>query len=258
MPASIKLQQEYGDDIQVIFVESQQYDAGDAVEAFAWRSKWMGTRAMWTEEPPMQSSGSGLPSCALLDIDGKLLLEGNPLAMKKQIETAIAEQVKKAKGGPADAPADVKKAWAMFAKGDIAGALAQCDKAASDEAKAAKDELLARTRSRIARAKWLIDNGFISDATKLLAQLEKATKGEAVVSGEVAEQTLRLLDASLAKEREADAALANLTEKMVKDKPFEPGNIKKLESLAEKHSGTKAGERAAHLAKIAKLEPNNK
>lgn len=258
MPASIKLQQQYGDDIQVIFVESQQYDAGDAVEAFAWRSKWMGTPAMWTEEPPLQSSGSGLPSCALLDIDGKLLLEGNPLALKKQIETAIAEQVKKAKAGPEDASAEVKKAWAMFAKGDIAGALAQCDKAASDEAKAAKDELLARTRGRIARAQWLIDNGYIAEATKLLAQLEKATKADAVVSGEVAAQTLRLLEPALEKEREAGSALANLTEKMVKDKPFEPGNIKKLENLAEKFAGTKAGERAAHLAQIAKLAPNNK
>jgi hypothetical protein len=256
VPASIKLQQQYGDDLQVIFAESQNFDEGDSVEAFAWRAKWMGTNAIWTEEQPVPVKGDGLPACALIGIDGKVLLEGNPLGLKKQIEETIAEQVKKAKDGPSDAPADIKKVWATYNKGDIAGALAQCDKLNTDDAKKAKDELTARARSRIARAKWLIDNGFVAEANSLVTTLEKATKADATLSKEVAEQRTRLSDPALAKEAEAGGAFANLTEKMAKDKPFDPSNIKKLESLAEKYKGTKTAERASHLASLSKIKPS--
>ena len=89
MPASIKLQQQYGDDLQVLFVESQGASP-EMAEAFAWRRRWMGTQAMWTTEAPLRVEGNTLPKFALLDTEGRLLLEGNPLGMKKQIEEAIA------------------------------------------------------------------------------------------------------------------------------------------------------------------------
>jgi len=52
VPASLKLQQEHGDALQVLFVEVQGADM-EKTEAFAWRQKWMGTRAMWTTERPL-------------------------------------------------------------------------------------------------------------------------------------------------------------------------------------------------------------
>ncbi len=260
MPASIKLKQEYGDDLTVIFVESQGADA-DTAEAFAWNMKWMGAGAMWTLERPVDVSGNTLPKFALLGADGTLLHSGNPLEMKKQIEESIAAEVKKSKDAPAGTPAALKKAWSAFAKGEIAAALAECDKLAADPvngdaAAAARKEFASRIDARLRRAKWMLDNGYVSEAGRMLDVLEKATKANAELAAKVAEQKARLTgDATLAKEREASDALAKLVDKMSKDKPFEDGNVKALQKLAEKHAGTKTAERAAHLVALAKLKP---
>ena len=50
MPASLKLQETYGDDLQVLLVECQSCDdrkgSPDAGVAFALAQKWMGGRAI--------------------------------------------------------------------------------------------------------------------------------------------------------------------------------------------------------------------
>jgi len=260
VPASIKLQQEYGDDLQVLFVEVQGANL-ETAEAFAWRQKWMGTRAMWTTERPLEVPGNGIPKFALLDTEGKLLLEGNPLDMKKKIEAAIGEQVKNAKAAPAGTPDALAKTWARFVKGDVAGALAECDKLGADvalaePARALKDEMVGRTERKIARGKWLVTNGYVAEASELLTGLAKGVKGspelESKIEGELAR--VQTPDKTLAAEAEASKALASLQQKMIKDKPFEDANVKALQKLAEKHAGTKAGERAARLAKLASVE----
>jgi hypothetical protein len=261
VPASLKLQAEYGSDLAVLFVESQGAEA-DMAEAFAWRKKWMGTEAMWTTERPLEVEGNMLPKFALLDGEGKLLLSGNPLAMKKQIEEAIAAQVKQSKAAPAGTPEKLAKAWATFVKGDVTAALASVDALGTDAslrepAEALRKELLARTQTRIARARWLVDNGCVTEATSLLAALGKSVKGSGELEKAVQDELGRLAkpDPTLATEIEAAKALAAVEQKMLKDKPFEDANIKALGKVAEKHPGTKAGERAARLARLAKLEP---
>jgi len=258
VPASIKLQQEYGDALQVLFVECQGADQ-ETAEAFAWRQKWMGTRAMWTTERPLEVGGNGLPAFALLDTEGKLLLDGNPLDMKKKIEAAIAEQVKKTKAAPSGTPDALAKTWARFVKGEVAGAIAECDKLGTDvalsgPAKTLHDEMVARTESTIGRGKWLTENGYVAEASELLAGLAKGVKGHADLESKVAAELTHAQDKSLAAEAEASKALASLQAKMTKDKPFEDANVKALQKLAEKHAGTKAGERAAQLAKLAAIE----
>lgn len=260
MPASLKLQEEYGNDLAVLFVECQGADA-DTAEAFAWRMKWMATPAMWTTERPFDPEGRGLPAFALLDAEGTLLLSGNPLAMKKQIEETIAVEVKKAKAPPGGTPAALAKAWSTFAKGDVTGALEACDKLAvgegelSEAVKALRKEMVARTESRLARAQWLGDNGYASDALALLGDLAKGVKGSFELESKVANELARLQAPDKASEVEAAKALAALQQKMAKDKPFEDANAKALAKLAERHAGTRAGERAARLARLAKLEP---
>lgn len=257
MPASIKLQQEWGDDLQVIFVESQGADLTTA-EAFAWKQKWMGTRAMWTTERPVDVEGNSLPKFALISVEGEVLLSGNPLAMKKQIETAIAEQVEKAKAAPTGTPAALKKAWSAFAKGDLAAALAECDKVAAaggangEAAGGARAEIERRIESRIARGGWLLEHGFVAEAESLLSGLQKSLKAQPGLLAKVEELQKKLADPALAAEREAAKSLASVEQKMKKDKPFEDGNVKALERLAEKYAGTKSAERAAHLASLAK------
>jgi len=260
VPASIKLQQEFGDALQVLFVECQGADL-EKSEAFAWRQKWMGTRAIWTDERPLEVAGSGLPKFALLDTEGKLLLEGNPLAMKKQIEEAIAEQVKKATSAPAGTPDKLAKTWARFVKGDIAAALAECEKLGTDAslaepAKTLRAEMMTRAEGKIARGQWLVTNGYVAEASEHFAGLAKAVKGSHELESKISDELTRLQapDKTLSAEAEASKALASLQQKMVKDKAFEDANVKALQKLAEKHAGTKAAERAARLAKLASIE----
>jgi hypothetical protein len=258
VPASLALQRQYGSDLQVLFVEVQGADA-DTAEAFAWRQEWMGTAAMWSTERPLELEGTTIPKFALLDNDGNVLLSGNPLEQKKQIEEAVAAEVKKAKAPPAGTPAGLAKAWATFLKGDVTGALAACDALSHDAslgeaASTLRKELAARTDARLLRARWLIDNGYPSEAEAELAALTKAVKGCADFEESVAGQRARLALADAAPELEAAKALSSLQQRMLKNKPFEDANVKALAKLAEKHAGTKAAERAARLARLAKLE----
>ena len=260
MPASIKLQQEHGDDLQVVFVESQGADMSTS-EAFAWSRKWMGTRAMWTTERPLHVEGRSLPKFALLGVNGELLLSGNPLAQKGAIEEAIEQQIKLARRAPEGTPRELARAWTSFLKGDVGQAIAACDAlSAEDElaapAAALRAEMVARTSSRLARARWLADNGHVDEAMDQLSALAAATKGCAEFDEPIAEQLARLLlpDEGLANETEATRALASVESRMFKGKPFEGRNLKGLEKVREQYPDTHAGRRAAHLIELAKLD----
>jgi hypothetical protein len=253
VPASIKLQEKYGDDLQVIFVESQAHTRDD-YESFAWRSKWIGNNAIWTEERPIPTTGDGLPETALIGVDGKVIMQGNPGAFGKKLEAAVEAEVKKSKAPPAGTSEALKPAWTAFLKGEVAAALAECDKVASDEGKAAHAEFVAIEKRKIARLKWLVDNGYPSDADKLGAELAKSVKGTAELEALVSAQTARLAAPDMAAEREAEKAWSSFVNQIAKKKPFDPANVKKAESLDKKYSGTKAGGRAARLAELAKVK----
>ena len=253
MPASIKLQEELGSDVQVIFVECQGTQ-DDVWEAFAWKMKWMGNDAMWTTERPIPTVGKGLPEVALIGIDGKVIMQGYPGDFGKKFEEAVVAEIKKSKSAPEGTPKELEKAWQLFRKGDLAGALAECDKVTTDGAKALRTELIAMTSAKIERAKWLLDNGFIGEGEKLLNSLAGQVKADATLASAHSDQKSRLATPEMAKEREADKALTSLVGKIAKEKPFEPGNVKKAQSLAEKHSGTRAAERASRLVALAQVK----
>jgi hypothetical protein len=247
------LAEEYGDALQVIFVECQGATR-DQFEAFVWKQKWMGpANAMWTEERPFQTLGNGLPETALLGIDGKILLQGYPGNFGKKLEEMLAAEIKKSKDAPAGTAAPLKKAWTSFAKGEIAAALAECDKLGTDEAKAAREEFAARTNARVARAKWLIENGFLVEAEKHLDRLAKDVKGAPELESLVNAEVTRMNDPALAAERDAGKAVSALFGQIAKKKPFDAPNVQKAESLAEKHAGTKSAERAARFAALSKV-----
>ena len=120
MPTALKLAEEYGDALQVIFVECQGASR-EQYEAFVWKQKWMGLgNTMWTEERPFKTVGNGLPETALLGIDGQILIQGYPGNFGKKLEDLLAAEVKKAKDAPAGTPVACKKAWASFAMSLIA------------------------------------------------------------------------------------------------------------------------------------------
>ena len=253
MPASTKLQEKYGEDLQVIFVECQSTPK-DTYEAFAWKSKWMGNRSMWTAELPVKKESNVLPEVALIGVDGEVLLQGNPGGFGKKFDEAIVAEIKKAKEPPAGTPKELKKAWQLFFKGDVAGALAACDEVGGDEANGAKDEFVSRTTTRIGRAKWLIDAGYVSEAEKQLKELEKSVKAHAELGPKIAEQQARLASPEMAQEREADDAFSRFVADVAKKKPFEDANVKRAQQIASKHKGTKAAVRAERFVALSKVK----
>jgi len=255
VPASIKVQEQFGDDVQVIFVECQNTEK-NTYEAFAWKMKWMGNNAIWTNERVIPTVGRGLPEVALIGVDGTILLQGYPGDFGKQLEETIAAEVKKSKDAPAGAAATLKKAWASFAKGDVGGALAECDKVGGDDGAKARAEMVARTQARLARFERMLAAGELAEADELLGALQKSCKGVVELAPKVADAATKLATPELAAEREAAKAWASFAAKVAKDKPFDGGNVKKAESLAEKHKGTKNGARAAHFVELSKINLN--
>jgi len=120
VPASLKLQETFGDDLQVIFVESQGA-LPRQVEGFSLARSWFGGRAMWTSEAPFETGATSLPYFVLIGNEGRVLLKGNPLAQPKEIERQIAEQIKDRRSAPTDAPTSVKAAWTEFKKSGPSG-----------------------------------------------------------------------------------------------------------------------------------------
>lgn len=255
MPTSTKLQETFGDDVQVIFVECQNTPR-DVWEAFAWKMKWMGNQALWTIERPVEIEGSGLPSFALLGIDGTVLMQGHPGDFGKKIEETVAAEIKKAKQAPAGTPKDAQKAWSLFLKGEVAAALAECDKVASDATKVARTEFVSRTGAEIDRAQWLVEHGYIGAAEELLGKLEKASKGDAELGARIAECRKQLATPELTAERDADKAFTSFVAKVAKKKPFEPANVKEAANIASKFSGTKTAKRAERFVALSKVELN--
>lgn len=253
MPTSIKLQEELGDDVQVIFVECQNTPR-DAWEAYAWSRKWMGNNAMWTIERPIDTTGSGLPEVALIGVDGSVLMQGHPGDLGKKLEEAIAAEVKKSKLAPSGTPKPLEKVWQTFAKGDVAGAIAECEKLGTDDANKARDEFVARTQKRIGRVQWMIEKGYLTHAEKRIGELEKAVKGNAELAGKVAEQKSRLDNPEMKEEREAEKSFSAFLATIFKAKPFEPGNVKKAESFAARDKAPKTAERAERFVALSKVK----
>jgi hypothetical protein len=257
---ALELQRKLGDDLQVLLVEGKGAELA-TLEAFAWRQKWMGTAAMWTSERPLEPEGGALPAFALLAADGQPVLSGKPLEQAKELNAAIAAQVKCADDAPHGTPAKLEKAWAKFAKGASAEGLSECDKAVAadpslaEAAKALRAEMIARIDRSIARTQWLFDNGYSSAANARLANLAKTLTGDAAQMDKIADMMADMLLSNAGHEAEDKAreALLALEQRMAKSKPFEESNLASLRRFAETHAGTRAAERARHLLELAKI-----
>ena len=251
MPASLKLQEEYGDQIQVIFVESQGATA-DAAEKFAFKRTWLSGPSMWTTERPFDSGSGGLPNFVLLSNEGEVLLKGNPMSMKSKIEDAIEAEVRKSKKAPADTPKALEKAWKEFRKGAYSKAIAAARKAATkpavEEAALEAAELFEeRAGAALDQVAWCMENGYLTQSEDRLKVLMKSLKGQ-----EELLTRAKVLDEELGSEAyEAEWAACKAFEKVmskVNRKGVDDRTGKSLEAVAEKHPGTKNGARAARTA----------
>jgi hypothetical protein len=256
VPASVKLQQTFGDDLQVVFVESQD-GTSDTVEAFCLGRRWLGTRAMWTCEQPFDSGARMLPYFVLVGNDGRVVLKGNPLEQSQEIERQIAEQIKARKCAPADAPANVQAAWCEFNGGRFAKAFSvlrevqrgethDADKAAVERAGKCFRE---RIGKELCRVGWMIENGYFEEAAVRLDELASGAKGEDEIYTRCVELVRELESPRWKAEREAARELARTLPAFYKS-GGDAATTSELARIAVQYKGTKAALRAEHLAHL--------
>lgn len=254
MPTAIKLQAEYGEDLQVLFVESQGATPEKA-ERFALDMGWLGGRAMWTTRAPFATGLGGLPSSALLSSEGDVLLVGMNSSIGGKIEDEIEAWVKQKKRLPKGMPSALKKAWTYYQKGKLSKALAELNAQVAEGGKAAPaaQDLSARIEagieSRLKSINWMLNNGYPAEAKDSLDRLADEVEDHEVFSVRCSELQARLGAEDIALELKAAKALAKLEKKMYKDGADDKLG-KKLQKLADDFAGTKVALRATHYASL--------
>lgn len=257
MPASLKLQAELGDELQVLFVESQGASPADAA-VFALKQKWLGGRGMWTTEHPCDSGSRSLPSAVLLGSDGKVLFNGNPLDGHKEILRLVEEDAKARRDPPLDLPKALQGAWSNWAKGKPGEALRQLD-ALTEKDRASLGEawtttraaIVARTSARFDRALWSFEHGLPERCVQDLEALAKACEGTPEFKPRLEELRARLSGPEGAAEREAAKALGRIEAQFYASGGDEAAR-KDLARLLAKHAGTKVGQRLAGVLALGK------
>jgi hypothetical protein len=253
---ALKKMEEFGSDLEVVFVEVQGADM-DRVSSFTLNQKWLGRGGLWTTESPFQTGSNGIPNYALLGADGKVLLMGNPLADAKKIEEAIANEIKGKREGGAEQPKEIEKAWKDFGKGKTAEAMAAAQKLSEDPspelaaaAGAALGQMRARVSGKLARLEWLVENGHYEKSAELLKAFQKDLKGAEGADEKLAAIAEKLKSPDLKGEIDAEKKLLKLESALFAEGPT-PQSGTQLTKFAEKNQGTKAAERAAFWAKHA-------
>ena len=249
MPASLKLLDQYGDDLQVLFVESQGASSPEA-SAFVLKQKWLGrANGIWTIEHPCDSGSPGLPSAVLIGGDGRVLFNGNPLDGHKEIMRLIEQDNASRHSAPTDTPKALEPAWKEFGKGRIASAfklldgIAEKDRGALGDAwQTTRDEFLKRTQNQIARAQWELDNGYPTRCANRLDGLAKACEGQADLKKSIDEVRAKLNGPEGKAERDAAKSLERV-EATFYEKGGDDASRKDLERVLGKSSTTKVAER---------------
>ncbi|MEZ6014730.1 MAG: TlpA disulfide reductase family protein [Planctomycetota bacterium] len=252
VPKGVEMQREYGDDLQVVFVESQGHDL-PTVQRLAYNSKWMGSNAVWTSERPFDVGLDGIPHFALLDVDGKIILQGYTMELHSQLEELVAQQVAIAQKGPKGLDKGLAKAWKARAKGEFAKAVEVAQEAGNKGAEGA-EAFIASVHTmadlRLRRIEWMVEHGQANAAAAAIAELAKAVGDLEGVSTRVADLATRLASPEMKDELEAAKQLEKLEATLAEDGLDGRGLDKKLERIAEKFSATHAGARARDLAAL--------
>jgi hypothetical protein len=249
VPASLKLLDQYGDDLQVLFVESQGASAPEAA-TFVLKQKWLGrANGIWTIERPCDSGSPGLPSAVLIGSDGRVLYNGNPLDGHKTIQKLVEADVAARRAAPAETPKALKPAWAAFGKGKVGEAIklvdgiAEKDRATLGESwQSSRDTFVKRVQGAIDRAQWELDHGYPTRCAARLDAAAKACEGLPELKQAVDAVRARLASPEGGAEREAAKLLERLEAKYYETGGDEVAR-KDLERAVAKNGSTKVAER---------------
>lgn len=230
------MQEEFGDALQVLFVECQGATPGKA-KKFALEKKWLGTQAAWTTERPFHTGTRGLPNFALLDAEGRLVLKGYSNSMHKEIEETIARLIRESAEGPAGTPSKLKGVYRDTYKGSYAKAHAHADKflaKAKDDAEnkagqAAIAHINAKVDQQWKQLEWQVANGHWPEAQVRLKALQKGIKGVAVWESKAAHWDEQLQDGLTKEDLAAAKTLARMEVAL-----FESGKADGLEKPVRK------------------------
>ncbi len=258
VPAALKLQETWSEDLVVVFVESQGAGAA-AAHRFALEQRWLGGRALWTDEVPFWPGGHTLPVFVLLDASGEVVLKGNPIALERSIERLVAEEVRQRRGPPRGTPEALAPAWAEFARNRFARALqlaedvvsrAEKDAARASALRESAEALRARIDRRFARAAALAEAGLFEEAGDLLDALRSGSRGDADLEQRARDLALAIEGDGLAAERSAATELTRLVARF-HAAGGDAASTRELERFAERRSGTRAAARALEWVRIA-------
>jgi len=227
----------------------------------ATKSGWLGNQAIWTNRHPFSTGGNGLPAFALLDGNGKVVLKGNSSSMHSQIKDSIAEMVKASSVAPADAPPKVAKVYLTLQKGSYAKAVIAANKVIAKPgskdteailaaAKAALAATEAQFTGQIARADWLLANGFPMHAMDIANGLTKGAKGNDDMFARATALKGKLEGEDLKADFAAAKELAKLESALYQD-GGSAKLIKKLNEVANQNAGSAVSKRAKQLVEVA-------
>jgi hypothetical protein len=256
VPAALKLKEEYGDDLQVIFVESQATGYEPSIR-FALKRGWLEHDVVWTSDYVFNTGSGGLPNFALLDGSGNLILKGFSTSYKSQIEDEIARMVKNSKGSPEGTPKSLGKAYKELNKGNFAKAQEAAAKVKAkpgskdtDSVVAAAEATLAavdtRFKGQVASCTWLLDNGYPVEAREMAKNLAKGAKGDEAMEASLTSLNERLASDSMKEDLSAAKDFAKLYDQLLKDGASAKMK-KKFETFAADHSGSPVGKRAGKV-----------
>jgi len=255
VPASFELLEKYGDKMALIFVESQG-TARDVMEGVVWNRKWMGRGGMWTTERPFSSGSRSLPSFILLSREGKVILKGHPLSLKKEIEKVVASEAAKWGKPPEGMPKTLRTTWLEFERERYTRAFVAAKKVAeagTEDSSAAEKTLKTfrrRIEAKFEQVTWLIDNGYLIKADDMAESLVKALKGNEEFEPRAREMRARLGSQELKQEMAAARALGRIEKKLMSD-GLTSSVADKLRKFATNQEGTMAAKRAVYLAALA-------
>jgi hypothetical protein len=263
VPAALKMKEEYGDDLQIIFVHAQAATFEQSVD-FALKREWLQHDVIWTSHRIFNTGGGGLPSFALLDGQGQVILKGSSNSLKGKMEDEIERMVKESGDGPSDVPKPVGKIYKELGKGNHAKALVLAEKLKAKPGSKDTTVVLAATEAAITnitadldgqlkRADWLLENGYPIQAQEIVQGLVKGVKGNEAMSTKVDDGLAKFTSEEVQAQLAADKTLTKLQSKMFSDGSGEKVGDKIVE-VANENATNPIGKRAVILARIAGAE----
>ena len=257
------MKEEYGDDLQVIFVHAQAATFEQSID-FALKREWLKHDVIWTSDYIFSTGGRGLPAFALLDAEGKVVLKGISTSLKGKMEDEVERMVKESSAGPSDVPKPVGKIYKELGKGNHAKALILAEKLKAKPGskdttvvlaatEAAITNITADLNSQLKRADWLLDNGYPIQAQEIVQGLVAGVKGNEAMTTKVNDGLAKFTSEEVQAQLAADKALTKLQNKMFSDGNGEKVGDKIVE-LANENATNPIGKRAVILARIAGVD----